>query len=74
MPDPTPAPPGVIVRRAREALGWTVYRLAREAGVATSQLYRCESGEAGLTLETARRVCAALGVSLSVFDSPAAPR
>ena len=58
------------VKAAREAKGWTVYRLAKEAGLSAAQLYRLESGERTLTLESARKVCAALGVSLSAFDAP----
>lgn len=71
MPDETS--PGAVVRAAREALGWTVYRLAKEAGVDQSQLLRIERGDQGMSLETARKLARALGVSLAVFDAPAQP-
>lgn len=65
MSSPTP---GEIIRREREARGWSAYRLAKESGVAPSVLSRVEGGRT-VTLETARKVFAALGVSLAVFDA-----
>lgn len=63
--------PGEIIKAAREAKGWTAYRLAQESGVSQSQISRAEAGKRALSLESARKICEAMGVSLAAFDHPA---
>jgi transcriptional regulator with XRE-family HTH domain len=58
----------VRLARLREARGWSAYRLAKEAGVTSGQLSHLESGRRGPTLETARKLARALGVSLAEWD------
>ena len=61
-----------ILRRItalREARGWSVYRLAKEAGISQStitNLYKRENSPTVLTLEA---ICCALGLSLGQFFS-----
>lgn len=52
----------------RSKKGWTQYRLYKEAGISQSTLSRIESGENKPTAEILRKICVALGVSLSEFD------
>ncbi len=40
------------------------YRLAKDAGIAVAMLQRFESGERGINLSTASRLCEALGLEL----------
>jgi len=49
------------VRRAMERSGKTRYRLAREAGLAESQLSRLARGMRGLSVEGLERLAWALG-------------
>lgn len=63
--------PGEVIAGLRERAGLTRYALAKLSGVEQSTLSRLESGERqGLSVETARMICAALGCSMSVFDHP----
>ena len=71
MPADTARTPGEVIAGLREARGLTRYALAKLSGVGQSTLSRLESGERqGLSVETARAICAALGCSLAVFDQP----
>lgn len=42
----------------------SIYRLAKDAGVAVAVVQRFESGERSLTLGTATKICTALGLEL----------
>ena len=52
------------LKELREIRGVTLYRVARDSGIAWSWLKKVEDGEAGLRFESAARVADALGVSL----------
>jgi len=52
------------MRRAIQRDGRTLYRLARDSGVNSAILGRFVRRERGLTLETASRLCQALGLEL----------
>lgn len=60
--------PGAVIVRLREERGWSTARLARLAGMHSQTVYKIEGGQRAPSLETARRLAAALGVSLAVFD------
>ena len=64
----TPDTPAAIVLRLRQEAGWSRYRLGKASNVGTSQLLRIERGEQVPGLLVARRIVAAFGVSLAVFD------
>jgi DNA-binding XRE family transcriptional regulator len=60
-----------FVTRAREVLGWTQGRLAREAGVGRSLLAMIEAGERRMTDEVAARIEAAFAAAIA--SQPPAP-
>lgn len=66
-----PEPIGDTVARLRGEAGLSQYALAERAGISRQALIHIEGGTAAPSLETARRLCEALGVSLAVFDPPA---
>lgn len=53
---------GEQLRDAIRESGRTVYALAQESGVDTAVIYRFVSGERGVSLETAARLAATLGI------------
>lgn len=57
---------GTRVRAAREARGWSMERLAREADVGYQSVHRLEHGQGDPRLNTLRAVLAALGMALEV--------
>ena len=61
---------GGRVAAMREAAGLSQYELAEAAGITRQALRNVEDGSSAPSLETARKLCEALGVSLSVFDAP----
>lgn len=63
--------PGPTVARLRLAAGMSQYTLADAAGISRNALMAIEAGRSAPSLETAKRLCEALGVSLAVFDGPA---
>lgn len=52
------------IRRAIRTDGRSLYRLAKDSGVNSAILGRFMKNERGLTLETASRLCQALGLDL----------
>ena len=54
------------IRRAIKSSGQTRYRIAKEAGVAQSQLSRLMSGKAGLSIETLERLADYLGLEIII--------
>jgi transcriptional regulator with XRE-family HTH domain len=56
----------VAAIRDAEERGITRYRIAMDSGVAQSQLSRLMSGEQGLKLETAEKLCEALGIRIDI--------
>jgi transcriptional regulator with XRE-family HTH domain len=56
------------LKEHRERLGWNQSELARRSGVPSQVISRLESGtRTGLTLDVARRLARALGVSLDAL-------
>lgn len=54
------------IRRAIDASGKTRYRIAKEAGVAQSQLSRLARGEQGLSVDTIERLADYLGLRIRI--------
>jgi transcriptional regulator with XRE-family HTH domain len=61
---------GQIVARLRLDAKLSQYELAERSGITRQALRNIEDGTSGPSLETARKLCEVLGVSLSVFDAP----
>jgi DNA-binding XRE family transcriptional regulator len=59
------------VGRLREAIGWTRNRLAREAGVESSVVYRLEDGTRGCGIPTAWKLAVALGTTVDAMIAEA---
>jgi len=55
------------IRRLRQLKGWSVYRLAKEAGISRSYLAVIEQGGGNCSLETFGKLLAALGVQEAVL-------
>lgn len=53
-----------IFRKRREQLGWSQYRLAKEAGVGQSFINEIESGKKNPSLEVFFRICEVLEIRL----------
>lgn len=54
-----------IIRNAIERDRRTIYRIALESGVNAAVIRRFVSGERGVNLETADRLCKVLGLKLT---------
>ena len=54
------------IRRAIATSGKTEYRIAKEAGIAQSQLSRLGSGERSLTVETVEKLADCLGLEIII--------
>lgn len=54
------------LRQAIIASGESRYRIANDAGIAESQLSRLMSGERGISVETAERLAAHLGLKITI--------
>ena len=54
------------IRKAIEASGKTRYRIAKESGVAQSQLSRLMSGERSLSVETLERLAECLELEIVI--------
>ncbi len=61
------------LRRAIERSGKTRYRISQESGIAQAVLSRFVNGERDLKVDTADKLCAALGVRV-VLESPPAKK
>ena len=48
------------IKQAREAKGWTVYKLACKSGVNASHIYRIEDGFLSARIDTLHKLCKAL--------------
>lgn len=60
---------GKHITELREAKGWSTNRLANVCGLSQSFLRSVEMGEKGISVESLRLLCEALGVSLHQFFS-----
>jgi transcriptional regulator with XRE-family HTH domain len=54
------------IRKAIEASGHTRYRIAKETGIAASQLSRLVNGETGLSVESIEKLADYLGLEIVV--------
>lgn len=54
------------IRRIREGLGWSAYKLAKEAGISRSRLKSIEQGS-NMSLNTFVKILHALGVTEAVL-------
>jgi plasmid maintenance system antidote protein VapI len=59
---------GDQLREAIEGSGWTLYRVAKTAGIKHAVVARFVSGERDLRLETASKIAATLGLKLETGD------
>lgn len=61
---------GEKIVKLREEKGWSQYRLAKESGVGQAALSHIENGKRhSPTHETLQKLCRALKISMSEFDS-----
>ena len=61
------------IERIMKSKGWTAYKLAQRANISQAALSRWFCGKTDPSLETLKRVCDALGITLAVFFSGAEP-
>jgi transcriptional regulator with XRE-family HTH domain len=57
-----------VIRRAVEDSGRTAYAIALESGVSQAVLSRFLRGERGINLDTAEKLCRALGLELRLKE------
>jgi transcriptional regulator with XRE-family HTH domain len=55
---------GGLIGGVRQGKGWSVYALARRAGLTDQAIHDLEGSDRMPTFDTARRLAAALGISL----------
>jgi len=55
------------ITQLREARGWSVYRLAKEAGISQSTITNLYKRENSPTVSTLEAICHAFGLSLGQF-------
>jgi transcriptional regulator with XRE-family HTH domain len=65
---------GLIVRDLRRQSSLTTRELASRAGVSASQINQVETGRAGASITTLRRLAAGLGVPIAEFFAESLPR
>lgn len=57
---------GEQLRNAREEKGWTLRHLAQLTGIAFNHIGRIEQGKYNVTVDTLARLCAALGMRITI--------
>lgn len=55
-----------VIKKAREAKGWSVYKLACKSGVNCAHIYRLEDGFLSVRIDTLHKLCKALGLEIKV--------
>lgn len=55
-----------VIKKAREAKGWSIYKLAYESGVNYAHIYRLEEGFLSVRIDTLHKLCKALGLEIKV--------
>lgn len=75
---PTPRPPGAILRALRLKNGWTLSQLSQRTGLTVSTLSKVENGKMSLTYDKMMRIATGLGIDIGVLfasadEAPAAP-
>lgn len=63
---------GDVVRKLREAQGWTQQQLAKRAGINTSTVQRVEQNAPSVELGSIGRIAAALGVTVDYLQHASA--
>jgi transcriptional regulator with XRE-family HTH domain len=64
---------GKLIEDARQGKGWSVYALARKAGLTDQAIHDLEGSDRMPTFDTARRLAVALGISLDWLASQLPP-
>jgi transcriptional regulator with XRE-family HTH domain len=64
---------GKVIGDVRQERGWSVYALARKAGLTDQAIHDLEGSDRMPTFDTARRLAAALGISLDWLASQLPP-
>lgn len=54
-----------MIRNAREALGWTLYRLSKETGITEGHLSKIEAGKIVPRVDMLQRITKALRVCIA---------
>ena len=54
-----------MIRNAREALGWTLYKLSKETGIAEGHLSKIEAGKIVPRVDMLQRITKALRVCIA---------
>lgn len=65
-----------VVKRLRQAKGWTQTRLSKESGVSQTYISELEAGKSNPTIPIVRKLAAALGVPVGTLlphDTTACP-
>ena len=62
----TPKQIGALLRKAREARGWTWNRTATESGLKADQIKGIEQATKDYTMPTFLRLCKVLGVTVRI--------
>lgn len=57
---------GEQLRTARERKGWTLRHLGQLTGIAFNHIGRIEAGKYNVTVDTIARLCAALGLKITI--------
>jgi transcriptional regulator with XRE-family HTH domain len=57
------------LKAAIKASGLTYYRISKDAGITETAIARFMSGERGLNIDTAAKICAALNLELRKRNS-----
>lgn len=56
------------VKKERERMGWTLYKLSQKTGITAGSLHRIESGMYCPRIDTVIRIFSALGLELVVLQ------
>ena len=54
----------IVIKRKRESVGWSQYKLAKVVGITQSFMNEIESGRKSPSLEVFFRICEALDIKL----------
>ena len=65
----TPKQIGAVMRKAREARGWTVNRTATESGLKHDQIKSIEQGAKAYTIPAFLTLCGTLGVKMELHKA-----
>ena len=60
---------GTLIRRSREARGWTINRAATESGLARHQIQGIEAADKAYTTQSLSRLAQTLGLDVCICDT-----